>query len=55
MKSKIIYHNPDSKSWNEALVLGRAGKSNGQNKTWFNLKDLTNNKHLSVDSGSKRF
>ena len=49
MKSKIIYHNPDSKSWNEALVLGRAGKSSGKNKTWFNLKDLTNNKHLSVD------
>ena len=49
VKSKIIYHNPDSKSWNEALVLGRAGKSNGKNKTWFNLKDLTNNKHLSVD------
>ena len=49
MKSKIIYHNPDLKSWNEALVLGRAGKSSGKNKTWFNLKDLTNNKHLSVD------
>ena len=45
VNSKIIYHNPDSKSWNE----GRAGKSNGKNKTWFNLKDLTNNKHLSVD------
>ena len=33
----------------KALVLGRAGKSNGKNKTQFNLKDLTNNKHLSVD------
>ena len=30
VKSKIIYHNPDSKSWNEALVLGKAGKSNGK-------------------------
>ena len=49
VKSKIIYHNPDSKSRNEAIVLGRAGKSNGKNKTWFNLKDLTINKHLSVD------
>ena len=50
MKSKIIYHNLDLKSWNEALVLGRrAGKSSGKNKTWFNLKDLTENKHLSVD------
>ena len=33
----------------EALVLGRAGKRSGKNKTWFNLKDLTNNKHLIVD------
>ena len=49
VKSKIIYHNPDSKSWNEVLVLGRAGKSNGESKTWFNLKDLTNNNHLSID------
>ena len=39
VKSKIIYHNPDSKSWNEALVLEIAGKSSGR----FNLKDLTNN------------
>ena len=27
VKSKIIYFNPDSESWNEDLVLGRAGKS----------------------------
>ena len=33
----------------EALVLGRAGKRSGKNKTWFNLKDLTNNIHLIVD------
>ena len=45
VKSKIIYHNPDSKSWNEALVLEIAGKSSGR----FNLKDLTNNQHLSID------
>ena len=49
MKSKIIYHNPDLKSWNEALVLKRPRKSRGKNKTWFNLKFLTDNKHLSVD------
>ena len=49
VKSKITYHNPDSKSWNEALVSGRAGKSSGKNETWFNLKDLKNNKHLSAD------
>ena len=29
VKSKIIYFNPDSESWNEALVLERAGKCNG--------------------------
>ena len=48
-KSKTIYHNPDLQSWNEALVLGKAGKSNDKNKTWFNLKYLTNNQYLSVD------
>ena len=26
MKSKVIYHNLDLKSWNEALVLGRKNK-----------------------------
>ena len=49
VKSKIIYFNPDSESWNEALVLGRAGKCKGKNKTWFNLKDITADKHISVD------
>ena len=49
MKNKIKYHNQDSKSWNEALVLPRAGKSSDKNKMWFNLKDFTYNKHLSVD------
>ena len=33
----------------EALVLGRAGKCSGKNKTWFNLKDITADKHISVD------
>ena len=54
VKSKIIYHNPDLTSRNEALVLRRAGKSNGKNKTRFDLKDLTNNKHLSVDFNQKK-
>ena len=49
VKSKITYFNPDSESWNEALVLGRAGKCSGKNKTWFNLKDITADKHISVD------
>ena len=49
MKNKIKHHNQDSKSWNEALVLPRAGKSSDKNKMWFNLKDFTYNKHLRVD------
>ena len=40
--------NPDSESWNEALVLGRAGKYSGKNKAWFNLKDITADKHINV-------
>ena len=49
VKSKIIYFNPDSKSWNEAFGLGKAGKCKGKNKTWFNLKVRTADKHISVD------
>ena len=49
VKSKIIYFNPDSKSWNEALVLGRARKCSGTNKTWFNLKDIAADKYIGVD------
>ena len=46
VKSKIIYHNPVLTSWNEAIVLKKAGKNSDQNKRWFNLKDFTD-KHLS--------
>ena len=35
---KIVYHNPDTQPWNESLVLGRAGKSTGENRTWLNIK-----------------
>ena len=49
VKSKIIYFNPDSKSWNEAFGFGKAGKCKGKNKTWFNLKVRTADKHISVD------
>ena len=48
VKSKIIYFNPDSESWNQALVLGRAGKYSVKNTTWVNVKDITADKH-SVD------
>ena len=49
VKSKIVYHNPESNSWNEALVLSRAGKSSGKNKSWFNIKYIKEDKHKSVD------
>ena len=49
VKSKIIYFNADSESWNQALVLRRARKCSGKNKTWFNLKNITADQHISVD------
>ena len=49
VNSKIIYHNPDNDSWNEALILGKAGKSTGRNKNWLNIKNLQDNSHQSVD------
>ena len=48
VKSKVLYHNPDHNSWNEAYILGRAGEADGRNSTWFNVKDLTQHKHVSV-------
>ena len=48
-KSKVLYHNTDHNSWNKAYILGRAGKTGGRNSTWFNVKDLTQDKHISVD------
>ena len=54
-KVKVEYytHNPDSNTWNEVLVLGRAGKSTNRIKSWFNLKDISQNKHISVDFNNK--
>ena len=49
INSKIVFHNPDTQSWNEALVLGKAGKSTGRNRTWLNVKSLGDNSHQSVD------
>ena len=40
VNSKVIYHNPGSNSWNDTLVLGKAGTSTGKNKTWLNIKNL---------------
>ena len=49
VKSKFLYHNPDHNSWNEAYILGRVGKAGARNNAWFNVKDLTQDKHISVD------
>ena len=48
-KSTVLYHNPDHNSWNKALIISRAGKAKGKNNSWFNVKDITQNEHLSVD------
>ena len=37
------------KSWNEALVLGRAGKSTSRNRVWLNIKNLGDHSHQSVN------
>ena len=52
INSKIVYHNPETQSWNEALVLSRAGKSTGRNRTWLNTKNLGDDYHQSVDFSS---
>ena len=49
VNSKVIYHNPGTNSWNDTLVLGKAGTSTGKNKTWLNIKNLKYNSHQSVD------
>ena len=48
-KSKVLYHNPDHNSWNKAYILGRAGKAGGRNSASFDVKDITQDKHISVD------
>ena len=40
INSKIVYHNPDTQSWNETLVLVRASKSTGRNRTYLNIKKI---------------
>ena len=49
VNTKVIYHNPDTNLSNEALILGKSGKSTGKNKTWLNIKNLQDNSHRSVD------
>ena len=49
VKRNVLYHNPDHDSWSKAYILGRVGKAGSRNSTWFNVKDLTQHKHISVD------
>ena len=44
-----MYHNPDTQAQNKALVLSRAGKSTGKNRIWFNIKNVEDNSHQSVN------
>ena len=46
---KIVYQSPVLQSWNEALVLSRAGKSTSRNRTWLNIKNLGDDSHQSFD------
>ena len=49
VKSKVLFHNPDYNSWNKAYIFGRAGNVGGRSSASFNVKDLTQDKHISVD------
>ena len=54
-KCEIIHQKPDLKSWNKALVLGRAGNSSAKNKIWFNLEYLTDSHdNIQIYTTSKR-
>ena len=45
----IEYCNPDNDTWEKALVIGCAGKATGQNKYWFNIKNLDTGNFYSID------
>ena len=49
VRSMVLYHNPDHKSWNQALIISRTGKAKGKNNSWFNVKDITQDEHISID------
>ena len=49
VRSMVLYHNPDHNSWNKAFIISRARKVKGRNNSWFNVKDITQDKHISVD------
>ena len=45
----IEYCNPDNDTWEKVLVIGCAGKATGQNKYWFNIKNLDTGNFYSID------
>ena len=49
VRSTVLHHNPDHISWNKALIISRAGKAKSKNNSWFNVKDITQDKHRSIN------
>ena len=49
LKSTVLYHDPDTKSWREANVLSKAEKASGKNNAWFNIQNLDDNSFKSVN------
>ena len=41
--------NPDSNNLEKALIIGKAGKATGQNKFWFNIKNIETGNLSSTD------
>ena len=49
VRSTVLYHNPDHNSWNKVLILSRTRKAKGKNNSWFNVKYITQDEHISID------
>ena len=48
-KDQIQYKLPGEEEWITVTILGRAGKTTGTNKTWFNVQDHTAASEKSLD------
>ena len=42
---------PEDENWKKATILGRAGKATGNNRNWYNVKDLDSKEEKSLDLG----
>ena len=49
VRSTVLCHNTDQNSWNKALIIRRAGKAKGKNNSCFNIEDITQGEHVSID------